>query len=62
MLCICCLSHYWADTGFGCSTGILQLPGAFSSDWVYSKQLIPVWQSGVSQVVTFCIKLACMDI
>lgn len=28
--------------------GILQLTGAFSLKWVYSKQLIPVWQSGVS--------------
>lgn len=55
-LCTCCLSHYWADVGFGCFTGILQLTGASSLDWMYFKQLIPLWQSGVSEVVTFYIK------
>lgn len=38
----------------------LGIPWEFfnSLDWVFSNQLIHVWQSGVSEVVTFCIKLA----
>lgn len=48
--------------GFGCFRGILQLPGAFSLGWVYFKHLIPVGQSGASEVVIFCIKVACTDI
>lgn len=52
----------WAGVGCWMFLGILQLTGAFSLGWVYSKHLIPVWQPGASEAVTFCIKLACKDI